>query len=318
MLRVGGAYRPMRAALSMALARAWKIETVPDQSSIDRTWRFTSWTRNTTVIEETGDWESYSAGGLVIPGPHRAKTGFGENSGQLRVIIGTGATPITVDEVQSGILDGAKVTRYTFDPLRPWLEPIRAERFRVEDLGEGARSVTLNLVGVSALFRNRSGIDLGPTCRNDFGDGFCNWGGAIDASAEFAFRAYRAESIAGGNTRRSFRMRGGTDFFPAASLTDANWWSHGLVRFLDGRNAGVLAIIESNTQPIDMGGYYACDVELATPIAQPPEFNALLSVRVGCDGHFETCRLKFANVDNFRGAKDMPGTDALRTTGAAE
>jgi uncharacterized phage protein (TIGR02218 family) len=42
----------------------------------------------------------------------------------------------------------------------------------------------------------------------------------------------------------------------------------------------------------------------------------MIRLEAGCDKRFETCRLKFANLLNFRGFPDIPGDDWLVSTPA--
>jgi uncharacterized phage protein (TIGR02218 family) len=37
----------------------------------------------------------------------------------------------------------------------------------------------------------------------------------------------------------------------------------------------------------------------------------MVRIEAGCDKRPDTCRLKFANYDNFRGFPDIPGEDWL-------
>jgi uncharacterized phage protein (TIGR02218 family) len=37
----------------------------------------------------------------------------------------------------------------------------------------------------------------------------------------------------------------------------------------------------------------------------------MVRIEAGCDRRAKTCRLKFANFDNFRGFPDIPGEDWL-------
>lgn len=317
-LAIGAAYRPMRHSLTMAMARAWKIETVLHAAGEAKTWRYVAWRHNVAVIEEDGSRIAYDAKGLVKPSSTRTKAGFGENSSQLTVFLGTGTSPITADHVASGILDGARVTRYCFDPFRPWLEPFRVHRFFVADVQEGRHSAVLDLVGISSKLRHASGIDLGPTCRNDFLGRVCDWNSALSSNPDFGFLTYQAGAPLEGNSRRTFRMREAADSFPSAADDDADWWAHGLVTFHGGRNRGVTAVIESNTKPVDNGfGLLVTDVVLATPLAFPVEEGVALKARVGCDRARSTCKVKFGNLDNHRG-HEMPGTDTLRISGGAE
>ena len=317
MIHLGPAHVPAFSCGMQSLAKAWRITTTQTFDGAHRTWRLTDCGHTVRLNEGSLVFGTYDASAIAWGGPTRRVSGLRENTSELRVQLDTGTDPITEADVESGLLSDALVVEFLFDPLRPWLPPIRELRWRIAYHDEGRPEIAFELVGLSSRLKIAAGIDIGPTCRNRFFDSLCNYAGALTAGGVtgFIFRDYLTLELDDGNTRRSFRMRGGTDAFPPASLTAADWWAHGLVRFVDGPNAGVTAVIESNTQPVDSGaGYYYADVILATPVRYQPESGDALEVQVGCPRTPEACRSKFSNLANYRGAPEQPGTDSLTRT----
>ncbi len=79
-------------------------------------------------------------------------------------------------------------------------------------------------------------------------------------------------------------------------------YRHGVLRWLDGANAGLDALI------IDAEG-------AALTLSAPPPFAVAPDTRVrltrGCDKRAATCATRFANIANFRGEPHLPGIDLL-------
>ena len=317
MIEIGAAYQPCFAAGTQSIAKAWRIVTTQTFAGATKTWRFTDSGHDVTLNEGSLVFGAYDADGIAWAGPMRRVSGLRENTGELHVILDTGANPITQADVENGLLEEAVVTEFWFDPLRPWLPPILELQWRIADHDEGRPEISFDLVGMSSRLKVQAGLDIGPSCRNAFFDTHCNWGSSLTAGGNtgFIFRHYLTLDLDGGNTRRSFRMRGGTDAFPPGALAEANWWAHGLVRFIEGPNEGVTCAIESNTLPEDSGlGYYTTDVILATAPRYAPVAGDAIDVQVGCDHAPLTCSAKFGNRNNYRGAAEQPGTDTLTRT----
>jgi uncharacterized phage protein (TIGR02218 family) len=55
-------------------------------------------------------------------------------------------------------------------------------------------------------------------------------------------------------------------------------------------------------------------IELWDPIRAMIESDIAVRLIAGCDKRSETCRVKFRNLENFRGFPDLPGDDWLLAT----
>lgn len=316
MLEIGHAHVPAMNAGGTVFARCWKI--APRSTLIRATpWRYTDWPYKTQVLEEGGWFSDYWPQSIAWAGTHRERAEFADNTSELLVVLNNDGSSdrITVQDCRSGLLDDAVVTEYWIQPEMPFLPPRRSMRWRIadQDLQDGL--VRFDLVGLSSELRRTVGIDLGPRCRNDFGDPICTWGNPFAGRTDFDFRTYRVGTSpnAPTPTRRSFRLQAQTSAFPTQSLEVTNWWARGVIEFQDGPNKGVTGVIRANSEPVSDDGAIGfinyADFVMATPLAYAPEPGNYVRLRVGCDGAWSTCRDKFGNTTNFLGWKDMPGTD---------
>ena len=94
--------------------------------------------------------------------------------------------------------------------------------------------------------------------------------------------------------------------FKATALTqDAGWFTGGEVIWTSGNNA---------PRRIEVKEFSSTQVVLALPMGKSIQVGDGFDIIAGCDKTHETCQSKFANIINFRGEPDVPGTDKLLTT----
>jgi uncharacterized phage protein (TIGR02218 family) len=82
----------------------------------------------------------------------------------------------------------------------------------------------------------------------------------------------------------------------------ANGWGAGRLRWLDGRNGGLVSHVLASGDNV---------VTLAEPPAFAVEPGARVHIAEGCDKRFATCRDRFGNAPNFQGEPHLPGIDLL-------
>lgn len=80
------------------------------------------------------------------------------------------------------------------------------------------------------------------------------------------------------------------------------WFTAGLLTWLTGDNAGRSMEVKRHA----LAGSDA-QVELWRSMAEPIAASDTFTVTAGCDKTFDTCKARFANVDNFRGFPHIPG-----------
>ena len=86
----------------------------------------------------------------------------------------------------------------------------------------------------------------------------------------------------------------------------ANWFEKGTLTVTNGNAQGLSGVIKNDRET--NGFRY---IELWAPLGAAPDEDAAVRLTAGCDKRFETCRLKFDNLLNFRGFPDIPGNDWL-------
>lgn len=95
--------------------------------------------------------------------------------------------------------------------------------------------------------------------------------------------------------------------FVASGLTAFadDFFARGLLTWTSGPNTGRTMEVKAHYKGI-VG---ADTIELWRRMSEDIAVGNGFTVTAGCDKQFETCRVKFANGDNFRGFPHMPGND---------
>ena len=198
---------------------------------------------------------------------------------------------ITEADIVAGRYDGAEVEAW----LVQWEAPEnRVLQFR-GSLGELTRAggaFIAELRGLSERMNMPTGRVYQRGCSAVLGDGACrvdltNPGYVVDAE------------VLAVDSARVFWIKLPEAFEP-------RWFERGTCRVLDGAAAGLSGAIKIDRIDRDLRRVELWD-GLRTPIA----LGDRLRLTAGCDKRLETCRLKFANLLNFRGFPDLPGDDWL-------
>lgn len=84
------------------------------------------------------------------------------------------------------------------------------------------------------------------------------------------------------------------------------WFERGRLRILSGAGKGVVGLIKNDRLTAE-----GREIELWQSLGPDVAPGDLLRIEAGCDRRAETCRLKFANLVNFRGFPHVPGEDWL-------
>ncbi|MCB2110659.1 DUF2163 domain-containing protein [Albidovulum sp.] len=199
---------------------------------------------------------------------------------------------IREEDILAGRYDGAEVRGW----LVNWADvSMRVLQFR-GSLGEITRSggaFTAEMRGIAEGLNETQGLIFHGRCSAVLGDGRCR----VDLGQP-AFRAERvAEAVTGATI---FRF---ADFTSHAD----RWFEKGRLTVLGGAAAGLSGAIKNDR----LTGAGAREIELWQALGQAPATGDLLRIEAGCDRRAETCRLKFANLPNFRGFPEIPGEDWL-------
>ena len=197
---------------------------------------------------------------------------------------------LTEDDLAAGRYDAAQVELWLVD----WSEPSLAVKLAAGVLGEVRRegaAFTAEVRGLAYRFAEDNGRLYTATCDADLGDARCK----VDLTGA----AMRGEG--------SVTAPVATASFTASGL-DAyadGWFTQGRLQFVGGPNAGVAVEVKSHR--VDA----AVTFELWQAMPQPIGAGDAFVVTAGCDKHFGTCAVKFANAANFRGFPHIPGNDFL-------
>lgn len=193
------------------------------------------------------------------------------------------AASLSEADLRAGRWDGAHVRLLVVD----WNDPGSFVQLARGELGGVTLSkgkFSAEVKGAGALLDRPIVEETSPECRAEFGDSRCQ--------VPLAERTRIARVLSAADTHVTVDR----------SEPVANAWGWGRLRWLDGRNGGLV-------QPI------LASADATLTLATPPRFPVISGVRVelteGCDKSFETCRTRFANAANFRGEPHLPGLDLL-------
>ena len=110
-------------------------------------------------------------------------------------------------------------------------------------------------------------------------------------------------------------VEGGRLFrFAALPGFETEWFRHGRLRMLSGAAIGLVGGIKHDETLPDGRR----EIALWEPIRADIQPGDGLRLDAGFDGRFDTCRLKFASADAYRGFPDIPGEDWLTSYPSAD
>ena len=187
-------------------------------------------------------------------------------------------------DLAAGLYDDAEIEIWRVN----WQDAEARVLMRKGNLGEVSRSgaaFTAELRGLAHRLNQPTGRLYQYGCDADFADARCG----LDAAD------WTAEGIVTGASGNREMTSEGLDGFAAGHFT------RGLITFTSGANEGASMEVKAHAS----GGTLELWRAMARDIAPGNTF----TVTAGCDKQFETCRLKFANRENFRGFPHMPGSD---------
>ncbi len=231
---------------------------------------------------------------LMIDGlAHRAAPGMLPSA--IRVSDGLDADTLDVsgaltseairdDDLAAGRWDGARVTVFAVDWSDPAAPPLTLARGELGDVETGDTGFTAELRGPAALLEQPVVEATSPECRAELGDRRCR----VDLAPRTTLRRVLAAD--------------GAALTLDAPEPSANAWGYGRLRWIDGANGGLAAIVAASSGA-------------TLSLRDPPPFavagGALVELVEGCDRAAGTCAGRFANIANFRGEPYLPGNDLL-------
>lgn len=264
-----------------------------DATTLCRSWRVTR--RDGVVVGFTEhDRDLTFAGTVFLAASGFAGTEAREVAGLAapgaEVTGGFSSAVITEQDLAAGRYDGARVELFTVN----WQEP-QAQHLllKVQEIGEVSRAggaFAAELRSFAHRLSQEQGRIYGRRCDASLGDGRCR----VDLSAA----GRRAVGVVTAVEGRDRVVVSGLDGFADGHFR------LGTLRFDGGANAGLTVEIDGNAA-VDDG----TRLTLWLPLESAASVGDAVTVTVGCDKGFSTCRDRFANGLNFRGFPHMPGSD---------
>ncbi|PXW78143.1 putative phage protein (TIGR02218 family) [Blastomonas natatoria] len=192
---------------------------------------------------------------------------------------------IRQDDLEAGRWDQAAIAMGLADWERPQDGVMWFWHGHLGALSVQGQRFSAELRGIKARLDRPFAPVSSPSCRADF----CGPGCGLSRT--------RFEQVAALSAVEDESLR-----FAGVDEVGAERLAHGLLRWIDGDNAGLQARIVGQE-----GGALLLETQLASP-AQPGDRALLVE---GCDKSFATCANRFENAHNFRGEPHLPGNDLL-------
>jgi len=221
-------------------------------------------------------------------------TGLAVDNGEAQGILTADA--ITDADIEAGRYDGAEVRMW----LVNWADPAqRALRFRgsLGEIRRGAGGFHAELRGLTEPLNRPVGRLFQKGCGAVLGDAECGFD-SLDPD-------YAATAEAGDTDGQAFRLAGLAGFAP-------RWFERGRLTVLSGAAQGLSGVVKHDRTE---AGARVLELWAPLPAALAP--GDQVRIEPGCDKRAETCRLKFANIANFRGFPHIPGEDWLMSVPAS-
>jgi uncharacterized phage protein (TIGR02218 family) len=201
---------------------------------------------------------------------------------------------ITEADIEAGRFDGAEVKAW----LVNWADVATQTLRFAGTIGELRRSggaFHAELRGLTEPLNQPQGRVYQTPCSAILGDGDCGFDLDTDGFATEV-------AVEGLVDRRRFT------FFDMAGFEPV-WFERGRLRVISGAAAGLIGLIKrdrfiGDTREVEVWEGFRTEIAAGD----------MIRIEAGCDKRFETCRLKFANLLNFRGFPDIPGDDWLAST----
>lgn len=227
---------------------------------------------------------------------HEAATGFSASEAVARADLSVGGLEVdgaltsdvlTAADIEAGLYDGAAVEIDLVD----WSDPTRRLRLRHGVVGEITRldgAFRAEIRSAAHALDAPRGRVFQHRCDADLGDARCG----------VALTPLTASVVAAADRRRLV-VAG------LAGLAEGRL-DRGTVTFASGACAGRSS--EIRVHRVDGG---VVELELWRAQTDPIAPGDAITVTLGCDKLFQTCRDRFANATRFRGFPHIPGNDFL-------
>jgi uncharacterized phage protein (TIGR02218 family) len=229
----------------------------------------------------------FKAAGSLLGTSHEREVGLSPDRTALSGALD--ASAISENDLKLGRWNGAKIEAFWVD----WTEPaafIPMWRGQVAGANWRGNGFELDIVGQEASLSREIGRVYARTCDATLGDGRCKvdlgQNGRTFASTILAVTSDRSFTISIPAGKSAGHFVGGR--FELTSGV-ANGWRSGIASIVAGPSDWTLTT--------------------SRPFALSPVAGNAVSISMGCDKSFVTCKDRFANALNFRGQPTLPGDD---------
>ncbi|MEI2384655.1 DUF2163 domain-containing protein [Breoghania sp. JC706] len=199
------------------------------------------------------------------------------------------AEPLSATDLAAGLWDRARIEVWRVN----WADPAERLLMRVAEIGEVTRAdgaFRAELRSLAQGLEEVRGRVFSHVCDADLGDARCG----VDVEAA----AFRGIGVVSGVLEPRRIVVAGLDGFAE------DFFARGLLRWTSGANEGQAMEVVAHAIGSD-GAVFSLWLAPSAAIAAGDGF----TVTAGCDKRAGTCRVKFANLANFRGFPHMPGND---------
>jgi uncharacterized phage protein (TIGR02218 family) len=205
----------------------------------------------------------------------------------LTVVGALSSETLNEHDLAAGLYDNAEIEIWRVN----WVSPDQRVLMRKGSLGEVRRGKTgfqAEVRGLAHALNQPVGRVFAHGCDADLGDAHCT-----------VALTPVAGSVTQATDARRFTVSG-------LGAYASGWFSGGKLVFTGGANTGRAMEVKRHT--LSSGTVV---IELWQAMSEPVAAGDAFTVTPGCDKQFATCKTKFSNAVNFRGAPYMPGNDAV-------
>ena len=196
---------------------------------------------------------------------------------------------LTEEDIRAGLYDSAAVRLWLVDWSQPELRVLLFRGF-LGEIEHGASLFEVELRGLSEVFNKTVGRSYIPACDRLLGDSKCG----VDLSKPGFVVVSQVTNV---RDNRAVWANG-------ISSLEAGWFEFGTLEWMTGANKGAVAKVK-----FDNVNAPRRIIEIWEEAALPIEVGDQFRLTVGCNKTRESCRVKFNNINNFRGFPDIPGDD---------
>jgi uncharacterized phage protein (TIGR02218 family) len=263
------------------LAQCWRIERTDGVIQA-----FTSFDKPLTVDGVTYEpANSFSASQLA--------SDVEMSTADVEMLGGLDSDNISAADLLAGVYDHAEVELFLVDWSDLDLPRTIVRRGWIGTISQAGNAFRTELRGLGQRIQMPVIDSYSAECRVDLFSAQC---GANRASfdVDAAVTSLTDGTLGAANDNRSF--------YASALTQAAGWFAYGELWWTSGANDG---------RKTEVRSFAGGRVELWEPMGLDIAVGDTFTIHAGCDKSKATCRDKFANVINFRGEPEVPGTDAV-------